>query len=288
MTSDSRSNDLTRTAPDQVDAIDLASMDDKALARHTLPAAHDKLKAPDLATWVMHVQYQRCRDRTTRNQLAERYADYAARLARSMYRHGAEPLEELTQVAFEALLLAIERFDTSRRLPFEAFARPTIVGHLKRHYRDQGWCIRVPRRVQEIAVPIRQTVDELTQRLGRIPDAHEVAEAMDLDETVVDEVLIATHRRAAVAMDAPVAERGGDDRWTHLGILDQTLVGIDDHIALSDALKVLGPDERVLLDLYFNEGLSQAQIGTRLGVSQMQVSRKINRIVKKLRRQIAA
>jgi len=122
--------------------------------------------AVDLPLWTVHVRYARRRDKRSLDQLVERYRAHAESQARRHYRRG-EPIDDLTQVAFEALLLALRRFDPERRKPFLAFAKPTIVGSLRRHFRDAGWAIRVPRRVHELATPVRDAHELLTHDLGR-------------------------------------------------------------------------------------------------------------------------
>ncbi len=238
----------------------------------------------DPEVWALHVQYAGNRDDRDLAVLVERYRAYAESQARRHYR-GAESLDDLTQVAYEALVLALQRFEPERQRPFLAFAKPTIVGSLRRHVRDAGWAIRVPRRVHELAGPVRDATELLTHDLGRAPSAGEVADVIGLDESEVLEAMAAEEARATQSLDAPDRATGLPTEQV-VGRHDRGFAGIENRTALFQSLELLSDDDRVLLQQYFVEELSQTQIAESLGCSQMQVSRLLRKAVRKLRRQI--
>jgi RNA polymerase sigma-B factor len=235
---------------------------------------------PDL--WALHVRYARHRDDQALATLVEHYRAYAESQARRHYRN-VESLDDLTQVAYEALVLALQRFDPQRGRPFLAFAKPTIVGSLRRHVRDAGWAIRVPRRVHELSGPIRDATELLTQDLGRVPTFDEVADVIGVDVEDVLEARVAEDARSTRSLDAP-------DRTTGLpaeelvGRLDRGFLGIENRTALQRGLAQLSEEDRTLLQRYFVDEMSQTAIAEVLGCSQMQVSRLLRKVVRTLRR----
>jgi len=265
------------------DVGDTVDQVDRGRAHRSLPIADPAQHAVELDDWLLHVRYARTRDAATREQLVELYSAYARSLARRMHRAG-EPLDDLVQVAMEGLLLAIERFDPDRGIPFPAFATPTIVGTLKRHYRDLGWGVRVPRRIHEVAAPVRQCADRLTVELGRSPMVSEVAAELGLTEDQVLEAQEASYARTTASLDASVGERGS--QFDLLGEVDPEFGHTENRVALGAALAELSDRERELVQLYFVEELTQSEIGARLGISQMQVSRLLTQTVRRLRSRI--
>lgn len=235
---------------------------------------------PDL--WDLHVRYARTRDEATLAALVERYRPHAEAQARRLYRRG-ESIEDLNQVAYEALVLALQRFDPDRRKPFLAFAKPTIVGSLRRHFRDAGWAIRVPRRVHELATPVRNATELLTHDLGRAPTPGEVADFIGVDEREVLEAMTAEDARATTSLDAPDATTGLHTEQV-VGYPDRGFVGIENRTALFQSLERLSDDDRALLQMYFIDERTQTQIADVLGCSQMQVSRLLRKAVRQLRR----
>ncbi|MBI2710920.1 MAG: sigma-70 family RNA polymerase sigma factor [Actinobacteria bacterium] len=244
------------------------------------PAGSDGSRSVDPAVWLLHVRYARTRCVQDRAVLVDEYRAYALALARRFQRD-LEPAEDLAQVAMEALLLALDRFDPDRRLPFPAFATPTIVGALKRHYRDVGWAVRVPRRIHEIAGPARAAADRLAMELGRQPTVPEVAEAIGVTVEQLLEANDATHARAVTSLDAPIDE--ARSQLDVLGASDPGMRRAEDRVALRQALSELDERDRDLLRLYFFDELSQTQIAARYGVSQMQVSRWLSSALRRLR-----
>jgi RNA polymerase sigma-B factor len=237
--------------------------------------------AVEMRIWHCHVRYARSRQLADREILVERYADHARALARRFFRN-REALDDLEQVALEGLLLAIERFDPARGMPFLGFANPTIVGCLKRYYRDSGWAVRVPRRVHELSRSLRDAQELLSQDLGRAPAPGEIADLLDLDEDVVRDALIAESVRSTGSLDLPVGEDGLNIEHA-LGVQDPGLEQVENRQAVNEAVQLLPDDDRDLLQLYYGNQLTQSEIADRLGVSQMQISRSLDRIVKRLR-----
>jgi RNA polymerase sigma-B factor len=233
------------------------------------------------ATWELHVRLAGG-DVGAREELVTRYEPHARALARRFYRH-REPLEDLVQVAFEALLLALDRFDPDRRMPFLGFANPTIVGSLKRYYRDAGWAMRVPRRVHELTRPVREAADLLHQDLGRAPTPAEIADLLGVPEERVIEALDATSVRALASLDAPVSMEASSAVQRGLASSDPMLRSVENRTALLQLVELLEEDDRVLLDRYFGQGLSQQVIAELMGVSQMQVSRSLAKVLRRLR-----
>jgi RNA polymerase sigma-B factor len=214
--------------------------------------------------------------------LVEQYRGHAEAQARRHYRRG-EPIDDLTQVAYEALLLALRRFDPDRRTPFLAFAKPTIIGSLRRHFRDTGWAIRVPRRVHELSTPVRDAQELLTHDLGRPPSPGEVADFIGVEEREVLEALTAEDARITTSLDAPDPASGLQAEQV-IGQPDRGFLGIENRTALRQSLELMSEDDRDLLRRYFLEEYTQSQIAEVLGCSQMQVSRLLRKAIHRLRR----
>lgn len=230
--------------------------------------------------WHDHVLLARTGDPDALARLVDEYATYARSLAARMAR-GHEAREDLDQLALEGLVVALRRFEPERGIPFPAFATPTILGALRRHYRDHGWLVRVSRRVHEIASAQRVTVERLTAVLDREPTEREVAEALGLDVGELDEARRALRARGTRSLDSVV-----DDETAvgaRLGCPDPGFERCEERIALRRALADLDEDERTLIGLYFFEERSQLDIASMLGVSQMQVSRLLGSIIRRLR-----
>jgi RNA polymerase sigma-B factor len=223
-------------------------------------------------------------DAEARELLVQRFLPLARQLARR-YQRGGEPLDDLTQVASLGLLKAIDRFDPSREVAFSSFAVPTILGELKRHFRDKGWSVRVPRDLQELAVRVERISEDLARASGRAPTAGEIAEALGITTEQVLEAREAAGAYRAISLDRPREE--GEDNDAGLG---EAMGAEDPGFRLAEAaatverlMTVLTDREREVLRLRFEEDLTQSQIGERVGVSQMHVSRLIRQAVAKLR-----
>ena len=189
------------------------------------------------------------------------------------------------QVASLGLVKAVERFEPERGLEFSTFATPTIVGELKRHFRDKGWSVRVPRRVQELHVELNTLIAELTQRLGRSPTIHELAHGARTSDEEVLEAVEAAQAYRSTSIDAPLG--GGDDDTrglaNQLGNEDANLFDAENRVVLDGLLAALPLREQLMLRLRFYEGMTQSQIADRLGISQMHVSRLLTKSLRILR-----
>jgi RNA polymerase sigma-B factor len=229
-------------------------------------------------------QYAVTRDRGLRDELITAHMGLAEYLARRFTNRG-EPLDDLVQVAALGLLKAVDRFDPERGLEFSTYATPTIVGELKRHFRDKGWAVRVPRRVQELHLRLASVVGLLSQELGRSPTIGEIAQAAVVSEEEVLEAIEAGHAYRFTSLDAP---SGNDDEMSlsaELGAEDQGLIDSEHRVTLSPLIAQFPPRERMILHLRFFEGLTQSEIAGRLGISQMHVSRLLARALAQLRSQ---
>lgn len=209
------------------------------------------------------------------------------RFLANKFKNRGEPIDDLIQVGYLGLLKAIDRFEPSRGLEFTTYATPTILGEIKRHFRDKGWSVRVPRRLQELSAKVNQATDKLTNELQRSPKVEEIADYLGV---TVDEVLEAMESSEAYASVPLEAGGSGDDDAPALidrvGTLDQDLAALDDKMVLSGALAKLEPNERTLVELRFVEGLTQSQIAERMGMSQVQVSRLLHKTLQRLRKDI--
>jgi RNA polymerase sigma-B factor len=223
-------------------------------------------------------------DRAAREQLVERFLPLARQLARR-YQHGGEHLDDLVQVASLGLLKAIDRFDPARETAFSSFAVPTILGELKRHFRDKGWSVRVPRDLQELAVRVDRVTDELSRELGRAPSVAETAERIGTTAEQVLEAREASAAYRAVSLDRSrdEDEEGDSGMAEHFGIEDPGFRVAEDAATVERLMRVLSDREREVLRLRFAEDLTQSEIGARVGVSQMHVSRLIRHAVAQLR-----
>ncbi len=227
----------------------------------------------------------RAGDQEARAALVERFLPLARQLARR-YQRGGELLDDLNQVASVGLLKAIDRFDPSRETAFSSFAVPTILGELKRHFRDKGWSVRVPRDLQELAVKLEPTGETLLRELGRAPTLAEVAERLDTSVEIVLEAREAAAAYRAVSLDRPrdgEDEEAGDPLGQTVGIDDPGFGVAEDAATVEQLMRVLTDREREVLRLRFAEDLTQAEIGVRVGVSQMHVSRILRQAIARLR-----
>jgi RNA polymerase sigma-B factor len=216
------------------------------------------------------MEYAESRDEDLRNQLVEEHLGLAHHLARRFTNRG-EPYEDLVQVASMGLVKSVDRFDTERGVEFSTFATRTIIGELKRHFRDKGWAIRAPRRIQELYLALGPSIETLTQQLGRPPTVAEIAELLDASEESVIEAMEAGQRYRTTSIDAP--DRQDGTLSSRLGQDDAGYSGTDDRLLLALSLADLPERERTILNLRFVEGLTQSEIAAQVGLSQMHVSR---------------
>jgi RNA polymerase sigma-B factor len=229
-------------------------------------------------------QYHQHGDRTARDALVERFLPLARQLARR-YQRGGEPLDDLVQVASLGLLKAIDRFEPDRETAFSSFAVPTILGELKRHFRDRGWSVRVPRDLQEMSVRVDRVAEELAGDLGRAPTPAEIASHIGITTEQVLEAREAAGAYRAVSLDRPREDDDEDSAGIadSVGIEDAGFSVAEDAATVERLMRVLSEREREVLRLRFAEDLTQSEIGQRVGVSQMHVSRLIRQSVARLR-----
>jgi RNA polymerase sigma-B factor len=222
--------------------------------------------------------------RAIRDQLVEMHLPLVEYLARR-FRNRGEPLDDLIQVATIGLIKSVDRFDLGRGVEFSTYATPTIVGEIKRHFRDKGWAIRVPRRLQELKLSLTKATSELSQKLGRSPTVAELADHLGMSEEEVLEGLESANAYSAVSLDAP---DGGDEDAPavadSLGITDEALEGVEYRESLKPLLEKLPVREKRILMLRFFGNMTQSQIAAELGISQMHVSRLLARTLAQLRR----
>jgi RNA polymerase sigma-B factor len=227
-------------------------------------------------------RYRRDGDPAAREALVDRFLPLARQLARR-YQRGGEPLDDLVQVASLGLLKAIDRFEPDRSTAFSSFAVPTILGELKRHFRDRGWSVRVPRDLQEMAVRVDRVTDELARELGRAPTPVEIATHIGITTEQVLEAREAAGAYRAVSLDRPRDDDEDGGEGITYGIEDPGYGLAEDAATVERLMRVLSDREREVLRLRFEEDLTQAEIGERIGVSQMQVSRIIRQSLRRLR-----
>jgi RNA polymerase sigma-B factor len=231
----------------------------------------------------LFARYRGRHDLMARDQLVEQFLPLARQLAQR-YHRGAEPLEDLVQVASLGLLKAIDRFDPQRGTAFSSFAVPTIAGELKRYYRDKGWAIRVPRDLQELAQRVERTTDRLKHELGRAPTVSEIAEklAITLEQVLEAREAAAAHR--AESLDRPCGDDPDAPRVADtLGAVEPGYLQAEQSATLEAMMSVLSDREREILRLRFAEDLTQSEIGRRVGVSQMHISRLLRDSITRLR-----
>ncbi|WP_203453840.1 RNA polymerase sigma factor SigF [Jiangella aurantiaca] len=217
-----------------------------------------------------------------RNRLTTLHLPLAEHLARRFAGRG-EPYEDLVQVATIGLIKAIDRYDPSRGAEFSTYATPTILGEIKRWFRDKGWAIRVPRRLQELRLSISSATTELLQQLGRSPTIAELAQAT---RTTEDEVLEALETAAAystVSLDSPEPGENAPSTIETIGQDDEALEGVENRETLARMLEGLPERERRIIVLRFFRGMTQSQIAGEIGISQMHVSRLLARTLIQLR-----
>jgi RNA polymerase sigma-B factor len=230
------------------------------------------------------VRYHRHGDRHAREQLVERLLPLARRMARR-YRRSDEPLEDLVQVATLGLIKAIDRFDPARETAFSSYAVPTMLGELKRYFRDNGWAVHVPRGMQERVMQVDNAVKDLSRRLGRSPSVAEVSQSSSLSQEQVLEAMEAASAYDAVSLESyRFGDEGdGETDAESIGVEDDRFELVEYGATIAPTLEALPPRDRIVLHLRFVEDLTQAEIAHRVGVSQMHVSRLIRRALERLR-----
>jgi RNA polymerase sigma-B factor len=233
-------------------------------------------------------RFARNRDPAIREELVRRHIDFAKRLA-LRYRGASEPFDDLVQVANLGLLNAVDRFEPDRGIPFTAFASPTILGELKRHFRDRVWTVRVPRGLHDRLAEVDKAVTDLTKELQHSPSVGEIAERLGVEQIDVLEVMEANYNRRPLSLDHPAGGEDSEDspptEW--VGLEDEGFERAEGRITLDAVLPYLDERERLVLRLRFVEDMTQSQIAERLGHSQMHVSRILRRALSRIRDRIS-
>jgi RNA polymerase sigma-B factor len=228
-------------------------------------------------------RWHRYGDRRARDELIERFLPLARKLARR-YLSSSEPYDDLVQVASLGLVKAVERFDPSKGFAFTSFAVPTIVGELKRYFRDSGWALHVDRGAQERARRITEAQQRISARTGRAPTVSELAQYLEISEEEVLDGLQTADAYDAISLDAPLTDAdGATSRIDTLGDDDDRLDMVNDQATIFAAARHLPRRERQILFLRFGGDLTQTEIAERVGVSQMQVSRLLRKSLQRLR-----
>jgi RNA polymerase sigma-B factor len=245
------------------------------------PAAPSDALAPEEQ---LLSDYARTRDEAAREELVRRFLPFARSLA-MRYSGGVEPSEDLFQVASLGLVSALERYDPDRGVPFAAFAGPTILGELRRHFRDRVWTLRVPRGLQERIAQVDEAITKLTGTLGRSPSIGEVAEKLGLEPAEVLEAFEASHSRRTLSLDQPISSGEADETAVleRIGEEDPHFETVEERAAVEENLPLLSDRERLVLKLRFEDDLTQSQIAEQIGYSQMHVSRILRRALRRLR-----
>lgn len=251
-------------------------------SRQSGKAAWDKEKTHELFR-----KFKEEGDMEAREKLVMSHLNLVRFLA-NKFKNRGEPLDDLVQVGYLGLLKAIDRFDPSRGLEFTTFATPTIMGEIKRHFRDKGWSVRVPRRLQELSAKVNQATDLLTRQLQRSPSVEEIAEHLDVSVDEVLEAMESSSAYSSVPLEAPSGADSDDspsvlDRYA---TEDNDLAFTDDRLVIEEALEGFSPREREVIELRFLKGMTQIEIAERLGISQVQVSRLLRRTLKKIQDRI--
>ncbi|MFJ5091676.1 SigB/SigF/SigG family RNA polymerase sigma factor [Streptomyces sp. NPDC088674] len=217
-----------------------------------------------------------------RNRLVRMHLPLVEHLARR-FRNRGEPLDDLTQVATIGLIKSVDRFDPERGVEFSTYATPTVVGEIKRHFRDKGWAVRVPRRLQELRLSLTSATAELSQQHGRSPTVHELAQRLSISEEEVLEGLESANAYSTLSLDVPDTDDESPAVADTLGAEDEALEGVEYRESLKPLLEDLPPREKRILLLRFFGNMTQSQIAQEVGISQMHVSRLLARTLAQLR-----
>lgn len=232
-------------------------------------------------------RYHRTGDEGARERVIQEQLPLVEFLARKFAGRG-EPVDDLVQVGSVGLIKAVDRFDVDRKIEFSTYATPNILGEIKRHFRDKGWAMRVPRGLQELRQSAKDAIRDETVRTGRSPTISELAETLQADEESVAEALTLGRAYNTTSLDAPVNQEdsGGDTILDFQTDDDSPLEGIEDRMLLREAIGGLKGQQQKILMLRFNEGKTQTEIADDIGVSQMHISRLLRRALSDLREEL--
>jgi RNA polymerase sigma-B factor len=234
-------------------------------------------------------RYHQIGDVRARQELIERHLGFVRRLAQR-YAHRGETIDDLTQVGCVGLIKAVDRYDGKHKVTLATYAAPNILGEIKRHFRDKGWSVRVPRDVQELNVKLGRVVDDLTSRLGRSPSVDELAEATDTTPEQVVEALESSRAYSTVSLSerSDDADDESGDPLEALGDEDEGYQLVEQRELLRQGFETLAERERAILHMRFFLGLTQSEIADRVGISQMHVSRLIRQSVDQVRDELGS
>ncbi|RKS72596.1 RNA polymerase sigma-B factor [Motilibacter peucedani] len=259
----------------------------EAPARVVIPASSgvgvDRERTKALFATLAGIEADTPEHKRVRDALVEQHLPLVEHLARR-FRNRGEPYDDLVQVATIGLIKSVDRFDPFRGVEFSTYATPTIVGEIKRHFRDKGWAVRVPRRLQELRLTLTQATGELSQKNGRSPTVHELAEHLGITDEEVLEGLESANAYSTLSLDA--SDQGDEDSVAvvdTLGVDDEALEGVEYRESLKPMLERLPPREQKILLLRFFRGMTQSEIAVEVGISQMHVSRLLARTLAQLR-----
>jgi RNA polymerase sigma-B factor len=262
---------------------DGAPLSDRAEARRL-----DRVRSKELLVQLSELAADDPQRAVVREHLVRLHMPLVEHLARR-FRNRGEPLDDLVQVATIGLIKSVDRYDPNRGVEFSTYATPTIVGEVKRHFRDKGWAVRVPRRLQELRLQLTTATAALSQDLGRAPTVAELARHLEIGEEDVLEGLESANAYSTLSLDAP--DNADDDRPAvadTLGEIDESLEGVEYRESLKPLLAQLPEREKRILLLRFFGGMTQSQIAEQVGISQMHVSRLLARTLAQLREGLLA
>ena len=244
---------------------------------------------PRLDDKLLLRKYHEDGDLHARETLIEQYMSLVRSLARR-YAYRGEQLEDLVQIGAIGLIKAIDRFDLERGVELTTYATPNIIGEIKRHFRDKGWAVRVPRGLQELNVQLSRLMEQLTVQLGRSPTIPELAKASGATEEDVLEALESGRAYSSLSLSSGTGGEGEDDLdpLESIGSEEHQYEVSEDRAVLAPGFRALDERERMILQLRFFDGLTQSQIAQQVGISQMHVSRLIRRSLEKIREEIAS
>jgi RNA polymerase sigma-B factor len=246
--------------------------------------------SPNKSDKALLRRYHEDGDLAAREQLIEQYMSLVRSLARR-YSYRGEQFEDLVQIGAIGLIKAIDRFDVNRGVELTTYATPNIIGEIKRHFRDRGWSVRVPRGLQELNIQLSRLIEELTVEHGRSPTIPELAKAASVTDEEVLEALESGRAYSSLSLSAGSGGHDDDgelDPLESLGTEEHQYEVSEDRAVLAPGFRVLDERERKILHLRFFEGLTQSQIAQQVGISQMHVSRLIRRSLEKIRDEIAS
>ncbi|MFG2328937.1 RNA polymerase sigma factor SigF [Streptomyces sp. NPDC048604] len=249
------------------------------------PGGHDRSGARAMFVELRDLPEGSAEKAELRNKLVRMHLPLVEHLARR-FRNRGEPLDDLTQVATIGLIKSVDRFDPDRGVEFSTYATPTVVGEIKRHFRDKGWAVRVPRRLQELRLSLTTATAELSQLHGRSPTVHELAEKLGISEEEVLEGLESANAYSTLSLDVPDTDDESPAVADTLGAEDEALEGVEYRESLKPLLEDLPPREKRILLLRFFGNMTQSQIAQEVGISQMHVSRLLARTLAQLREKL--